>query len=431
MRCWGLFLSIGFVLQAAKTTPAGPTFNKEVSAILFAHCAGCHRPGEVAPFALLTYQDAAKRASLIASVTAHRFMPPWKPEPGFGEFQDSRRLSDADLATLQAWAKAGAPEGDSPIPQPPKFAEGWQLGEPDLIVKMPEAFTVPAEGNDIYQCFVIPLNLTEDKSVSAVEFRPGNRKVTHHAIFYLDASGAARKKDEADPGPGYRCFGGAGITPSGGLGGWAPGAAPRFLPDGIAKPLRKGSDLVMQAHYHPTGKVESDLSTVGIYFAKSTPMETTGSIPLIKRDLYIPAGDKDLRTVTSFTIPVDVKVIGIFPHMHLLGRDMKVTATLPDGTVRPMIWIKDWDFNWQGEYMYKDPVLLPKGTRLEMDAAYDNSEDNPRNPNHPPKSVKWGEQTTDEMAVAFIEYASERPAEQWTILRALMEQLNLRRSQHP
>lgn len=401
-----------------------PTFNRDVAPILYKNCANCHRDGEVAPFSLLTYQDAARRAPLIAAVTAKRFMPPWKPEPGHGDFQDSRRLRDADIDTIARWAKAGAPEGKpADKPAPPEFTNGWQLGEPDLVLRMPQAFSIRADGPDIYQCFVIPIDVPEDRAVAAVEFRPGNRKVVHHSIFYLNNSGAARKLDEASPEPGYPCFGGPHITPSGGLGGWAPGASPRYLPAGIARPVRHGADLVMQNHYHPTGKPETDQSAVGIYFARTKVEKTMGSLALIRRDLYIQPGDKRYRAAVSFTTPIDVEMIGIVPHMHLLGREMKVTATPPDGKIVPLIWVKDWDFNWQGQYLYDKPIHLPSGTRIDMESYYDNSAENPRNPNSPPKLVRWGEQTTDEMAVVFLDYAMANPMDRFTLNRALIQQL--------
>ncbi|HYM11562.1 MAG TPA: hypothetical protein VEU62_12565, partial [Bryobacterales bacterium] len=404
------------LLAAATAASAAPTFNKDIAPILYRNCVTCHRPGEVAPFSLLTYADASKRASLIARVTASRYMPPWRAEPGYGDFQDARRLSDADIATLEQWAGAGAPEGKAVgKPAPPHFTEGWQLGPPDLVVKMPEPFSVPADGPDVYQCFVIPLGLTEDKFVSAVEIRPGNRRVLHHSIFYVDTRGTARAKDAADPAPGYRCFGGPGFRGASSLGGWAPGPVPRLLPAGVVHPLKQASDLVIQNHYHPDGKPETDQSTLGIYFSKTPPRETVFGIPLMQRDLYIPAGEKRYRAAASFTTPIEIQAIGITPHMHLLGREMKVTATVPDGRVEPLIWIKDWNFNWQGQYRYKKAVTLPRQTRIDLEAWFDNSADNIRNPHDPPQPVRWGEQTTDEMCIAFIQCATPRRIDGLTV----------------
>ena len=391
----------------------GPTYTKDVAPILLKNCAGCHRPGEVGPFSLLSYKDAVKRADDLADVTSGRQMPPWKVEPGFGDFLDERRLTDKEIETIADWAKAGSPEGDpKDLPPTPKFPEGWQLGKPDLVLEAPTPFDIPASGRDVYRCFVIPIPIDSNQTVAAVEFRPGNRKVVHHALFYLDSSGAARRKDEADPGPGYASFGGPGIVPTGSLGGWAPGAMPRKLPDGMGKNLRKGSDLVLQVHYHPDGKPEADQSLVGIYFTKAPARQIVGGLAVRSRDLDIPPGESRYHvTAESAPLPVDAKAIGITPHMHYIGKEMKVVAETPDGKTLPLIWIKDWDFNWQGQYQYRSPIALPKGTVVKLDASYDNSAENPRNPSTPPKRVHWGEQTTDEMCLLAVQVVTDTPAD--------------------
>jgi hypothetical protein len=404
---------------AADPSPA-PTFSADVAPILFDNCVSCHRPGEVAPFTLLTYEDARKRAKTIARVTDDRFMPPWKAEPGHGDFVGVRRLTDSQISTLRAWADAGAPEGDpSQTPAPPKFADGWQLGEPDLVVTMPEPFAVPADGADVYRCFVLPLDLDDDQYVEAVEYRPGNRKVVHHAIFFLDDSGKARDLDAKEPGIGYERMGGPGFTPSGSLGGWAPGYTPERLPPGVARSVKKGSDLVLQVHLHPTGKPESERSTIGIHFAKKPPEKLLISIPRGIRRLDIPAGDADYRIEDGFALPWAAELIGITPHAHLLCREIKVDATLPDGGQRPLIWIRDWDFNWQAQYQYAETVRLPMGTRLSLSFAYDNSAANPAQPSDPPRRVRWGEQTTDEMAIIFFHALIDPEME--TLLRGFLQ----------
>jgi hypothetical protein len=400
------------------------TFNKHIAPLVFTSCTGCHRPGEVAPFPLQSFEDVSKRARQIARVTKSRYMPPWKAEPGFGDFHDSRRLSDPQVELFQRWIDGGSKEGDkADLPVAPKFTEGWQLGEPDLVLKMPEAFTLVAEGRDVYQCFVLPTNLTEDKFVTAIEFRPSNRRIVHHAILYLDNTGAARKKDAADPTPGFSSFGGPGFLPTGGLGGWAPGAFPRHLPDGIARPLKKGSDVIVQTHFHPSGKTETEQSTIGLYFAKKPPEKTLANIPLKSRDINIPPGEKNYKVTSSFELPCDVQVIGITPHAHLICKDMKGTARLPDGTTRPLIWISDWDFNWQEQYQYAKPLKLPQGTRLEMEFTYDNSADNIRNPNNPPRRVTFGEQTTEEMAFLFMQMVPEKASDVWVLRGAMIKEL--------
>ena len=407
------------VLVLAAPAGADTTFNKDVAPIVWKNCAGCHRPGEVGPFPLLTYKDAAKRADFIARVTADKLMPPWKAEAGFGKFHDERRLSQAEIATLADWAKAGAPEGDPrDLPPAPKFTAGWQLGEPDLIAKMPEAFTIPASGRDVYRSFVIPLDVPENRTVAAVEFRPGNRKVVHHAIMYLDSNKAARKLDAQHDGPGFRTFGGPGFLPSGSLGAWTPGTVPRPLPEGTGRFLRKNSDLVLQIHYHPSGKEETDQSTVGIYFTKVPAKKYVAGVGVINRRVNIPAGEHRYHLeANTEPLPADVTVMGVTPHMHLIGKEMKAVARTPDGAEVPLIWIKDWDFNWQGAYALAEPFRLPKGTVVHVDAYYDNSSDNTRNPSSPPKVVTWGEQTTDEMCICGVQVAADSNLDLLKVMR--------------
>jgi mono/diheme cytochrome c family protein len=391
------------------------TFTKDVAPIVWDNCVKCHRPGEVAPFALMSYKDVKKHASQIADVTETHYMPPWKPEAGHGDFVGERRITEAQMKTIQAWVKQGEPEGDRALLPPlPKFATGadgaaWELGPPDMIVKMPKPFTVQAEGRDEFRSFVIPLNLPEDKYVTAVEFRPSNRKVVHHALIFLDSSGKARELDGADGQPGWsKGAGGLGFTPSGGLGGWSPGVTPRPLPDGLGRPIPKGSDIVFQMHFHPSGKPEVEQSTLGIYFNKTLPDKITISFPKPSRPINIPPGEKNYVLDDSFVVPSDVTLVGIFPHAHLLCKEVKVDATLPDGTVKPLIWIKDWDWNWQDMYLYKEPVHIPARTKVSLHYVYDNSTDNIHNPTTPPKRVTWGEQTTDEMAITFFQIEADR-----------------------
>jgi hypothetical protein len=383
------------------------TFTKDIAPIVYKNCTGCHRTGEVAPFTLQSYQDVSKRAKQITRVTHSRYMPPWKAEPGFGEFLDERRLSSDQIGMIKQWAEEGTVEGSAKdLPPTPKYGDGWVLGEPDMVVKMPEAYTLAAEGRDVFRCFVIPIKIDQDKFVTAVDYKPGNRKIVHHAIFYLDNMGNARKKDEADPGPGFASFGGPGFTPTGALGGWAPGYSPRMLQEGMGKSLKKGSDLVMQIHFHPSGKEEKEQSTVALYFAKKPVNKVIVSLPIANRKIDIPAGEKAYKVTQSYTTPIDVEIVGITPHAHYVCKDMKVNATLPDGKKQPLIWIKDWDFSWQDQYLYRTPLKFPAGTTLSMEYTYDNSADNPRNPSTPPQHVKFGEQTKDEMAFAFINFVS-------------------------
>lgn len=379
------------------------TFTKDIAPILYKNCAGCHRAGEVAPFTLTSYEDAKKRAKQIAYVTENKTMPPWHAEEK-GVFHDERRLTSDEIALLKQWADEGAKPGNSPMPEPPVFPNGWSLGEPDVILELPKPFSIPAEGSDVYRCFVLPNSFTEDKNISAIEVRPGNAKVVHHVIAFLNSDGKARKiqEENKDGQPGYSSFGGIGANPSGTLGGWAPGNYPRHLPENIGIALPRGTEIVLQIHYHPTGKVETDNTKIGLYFSKK-PVEKHLKIFPVAAMLNIPPGEANYTT-KSFPIPLpfDVTVIGVLPHMHLLGKEMKLTAKMPDGSEKSLVNVPKYSFDWQTTYYYKEPVRLKRGTVINMVARYDNSSSNPRNPSNPPKRVGWGEGTNDEMALGFV-----------------------------
>ena len=396
------------LLLSVRALPAVPNFNRDIAPILYQNCAVCHRPGEVAPFSLLTYRDAAKRAKLIAIVTAKHYMPPWKAEPGRPSFEDERRLTDTQIAIIGEWARNGAPKGDPQHkPTPPQFASGWQAGKPDVVFSMPQPFHIEGDGRDVFQCFVIPLHFTDDRYVKTVEFHPGNPGIVHHALFFLDASGEARRLDGASPEPGYSCFGGPQIEPSGGLGGWAPGATPRPLPQGVEQTVRKGADLVIQIHYHPSGKPETDQSSIGLTFGDA-PKRGLANLIAGTHQIDLAPGGAHQEVTDWLSVPEDVDLIGITPHAHLLCREMKVNARFPDGKTQSLIWIRDWDFNWQGQYRYAAHVHLPKGTRIEMRYVYDNSAANPHNPPIHPNELALAN-TTDEMAFLFLQVVLPRP----------------------
>src|SRR5213594_1161471 len=271
MKMAATFIASIFLSMTASAADV-PTFNKDIAPILYQHCATCHRPGEVAPFSLLTYEDAAKRAKLIASATERRFMPPWKPEPGYGKFANERRLTDDQIALIRAWAQNGAPEG-APGDKPPLpgFTDGWQAGKPDQILTMPSSFAVASSGHDLFRCFLLPLNLDRDVYVSGTEFRPGNRRIVHHALVYVDTTGAARARAGRDGS--YPCFGGPGVPGVNLIGGWVPGTVAQPPSKEFSRFVPKGSDVVVQIHYHASGKPESDQSSVGLIF--SGPQEGT------------------------------------------------------------------------------------------------------------------------------------------------------------
>src|SRR5215813_9476914 len=410
-------LALGLpVVFSGRPAPAQSqvTFSENVAPIIFDKCAGCHRPGEAAPFSLLSYDDVRKRAKLIATVTQSRYMPPWQATSEMGAFRDDQRLSDTQIRTIQQWVDGGMVEGDpKKLPTLRTFTPGWQLGQPDLIVKMSEPFELPADGPDVFRNFAIKLNLKKDQWVKAVEFRSSARS-SHHALFFLDQSGQAVKLDEADPAPRFAGMSFlAGSAASAGtagratllqrlqsrnildatrssLGGWAVGGTAQFLPDGLARPLPQESDFVLQMHFHPTGKVEKEQTTIKLYFANTPPKRTLTALqmpPLFGAlaGIDIPTDEKHFVIQDSFVLPIDAEVISVGGHAHYLAKTMRMTATLPGGNTRELVGIPDWKFNWQERYYFKDFVKLPKGTRLDVEISYDNSRDNLSNPNNPPK----------------------------------------------
>ena len=399
----------GRVVRPAPPPPVlGPTFNNEVVRIFQAQCQTCHHPGDIAPTSLMTYAEAFPQAANIKFMTQIHQMPPWKPVSGCGDFADARVLSQDQIDTLAKWVDNGAPEGNaSDAPTALKFDGGWALGQPDLVLSNAQPYTPPASG-DMYRCFTMPTNLTSDQYVAAIDVKPGDRNTVHHVIAFIDTTGESANLERQDAEPGYQCFGGPGFSitnlNSSTLGGWAPGARPVMLPDSVAYLLPANSRVVLQVHYHPhSGNPLPDQTQIGIYYAKTKPTKLLRVLPLINNTFTIPPNDANYRVTAEFTVPfVDTHIWLIAPHMHLLGRKMQVTAAQPNGLQQCLININDWDFNWQGMYRYKNPIAAPAGTKLSLEAFYDNSTANFRNPNFPPKPVSWGEQTTDEMCIAFL-----------------------------
>jgi peroxiredoxin len=389
------------------------TFHKHVAPILWRSCARCHRPGEVGPFPLLSYKDAAKRADFIREVTASGQMPPWKAHPGAGIFLDAPRLSAAEKAILARWAETGCAPGDpADLPPPPRFPEGWALGQPDLVLTLPEPYTVRAGGYDIYRAFALPWPLDREVAIAGVEFRPGNRRVVHHSRIHLDQSGDARRRERADAGPGFSGWSAGSIVelPYPGLGAWTPGMTPRPAPAGAGRVIPRGSDVVLQVHYHPSGKPEVDRSSVGLYFAKGPLTRTMAGFTLCTTKIDIPPGAKRHTIIISARIKADIHLYTVVPHAHQLCREFRLAATLPDGTCQPLLWIQDWDLGWQDQYRFAKPVRLPRGAILTLAAYYDNSEDNPRNPNHPPRRVRYGVGSKEEMCACHFELLPDDPS---------------------
>ena len=412
---FGILWILMACLQAApRWVNASVTFNHDVAPILFANCTSCHRTGLSAPFPLVTFQDARKHAAEIVDVTQRGYMPPWLPESDSGHFVGERFLDNKSKATFRQWIDDGLAEGKpEDLPPLPTWTDGWYLGPPDLMVSMPSPYVLPAEGKDIYRNFVIPIPLQVRHFIRGVEFRPGNARVVHHAFINLDATRKSRSLAASENPPS---FGGmdlpeTSIMPGGQLLGWQPGKVPYFSPDGLSWVLNPGSDLVLQLHLHPSGKPEPVQAMVGFYFTDRPPTNSAFRLELVRFDLDIPAHSTNYVAEQSYTLPVDVHLMAISPHTHYLGRDLSGTATLPSGEQRCLIHIPDWDFNWQGDYRYAEPVFLPKGTTLRMRYQFDNSTGNPRNPNHPPIDVKYGLQTTDEMAELWFQVLPIRPGD--------------------
>ncbi|MCS7466216.1 redoxin family protein [Stieleria sp. ICT_E10.1] len=391
-----------------KTREGSVTYTRDIAPIIQAHCSSCHRENQSAPFPLLTYDDVSSHANQIAEVTRDRYMPPWKPAPGFTRLRDEMRLSDHQIDLIDVWVESGKPEGDpADLPAPVQHVKGWKLGEPDLILEMQEAFTVPASGPDIRQYFVIPSRLTDDRLITAIDFHPGTPQAIHHASFYLDTRRAGRRLDEADPAPGYSGFGGPQFESQGTLTSWFPGMTPRKLPRGMGRLVAKGSDIVAEIHYVTTGKTERDRSKIGLYFAHRSARQLVVEVQVGNKDIEIPPDQSHHHERAAYTLPVKTMLLDLVPHMHMLGSEVKVWAKSPDGRTKPLLWIKDWDFNWQGQYSFAKPVILPQGTQIIVDAWFDNSSNNPLNPHSPPVTVRWGDNSTDEMLLCTFQCTCE------------------------
>lgn len=384
------------------------SFTHDIAPILFRSCSQCHRPGEAAPFSLLTYSDAKRHARQIAEVTRSRAMPPWLPEPQKLKFADELRLSNAEIDLIEKWVEQGAIEGAAAeLPPPPKFFEGWQLGKPDLVLTAAKPLTLPPQGTDTYWNFIFPVTIQETKWVKAVEIRPGDKRYVHHANILVDRTGSSRQRESA-PGAG---FGGMEIRiesqvfdPDSHLLFWKPGTVPAVEPEGMAMRLDKGTDLILNTHLQPSGKTEIIQPSIGLYF---TPQPATKFPMLLQLEndlkLDIPPGKKDFVVTDEFTLPVDVDLLAIYPHAHYLGKDIQALAELPDGTRETLIHIPHWNLNWQAVYRYADPVRLPKGTTVSLRYVYDNSEENALNPNHPPARVVGGNRSSDEMCHLWLQ----------------------------
>ena len=428
---------------AEQIAPREVTFNRDIAPILFDNCASCHRPIDGAaqqartpreglpaatsgtaedpicvagaPFSVLDYDSVRRHARAIASAVERRAMPPWLPEGGHGEFRDERRLRDDQIALIAKWAGSGAPEGNpGDAPKPPTFPGGWQLGTPDLVLTLPEPYTLQTGTRDVFRNFVIPVPITRTRYVRAVEFRADRPQVLHHADLALDVGRVSRVLDRAEPGPGFATMDGAQVR---NVYGWTPGKVPMLEPSDNAWTLEPGTDFVLLLHMIAGATSETVQPSIGLFLSDTPPKRTPISVKLEATAIDIPAGEKNYVVEDSYVLPVDVEAVSVYPHAHYLGKEMRGTATLPDGSQKDLLVIRQWDFRWQDRYLYRSPLSLPKGTRLAMRFTYDNSSANPNSRTRPPQRVRSGPRSTDEMAQLWLEVVPRR-AEDAAILDA-------------
>jgi Flp pilus assembly protein TadD/mono/diheme cytochrome c family protein len=397
------------------------TFTADVAPILFSACASCHRPEGIAPFSLLTYDDAKSRAAAIVAATRARVMPPWKPEADYGEFLDERRLTVEQIATIVRWVEDGAVEGDrARLPSLPPWNGGWQLGKPDLVIET-APYSLRASGDDVYRNFVLPIETSTARYIRAWEFLPGSGAV-HHATMQFDPTRSTRRLDEQDPESGYEgLVPHSAMSPDGYFLGWLPGLAANVAPRGMSWPLTPGADLILMMHLRPIGKPETIQARLGLYFSDTPPLLQPTLIRMTRQHMDIPAGERRYVVSDSFTLDADVDLYTIQPHAHLLAKEVRSYATLPDGSRKWLIYIKEWDFNWQGVFRYARPQFLPAGTTVTFEFTYDNSSDNKHNPHRPPRRVTFGQHTDDEMAELWLQVVTRNPADRARLARAARE----------
>ena len=411
MRLTFSFFLSTLVLSAAGSTES-PTFNRDVAPILQEHCQTCHRPGEVAPMPLLTYRQTRPFAAAIKEAVSLRKMPPWFADPRYGHFENDRRLSHKDIDTLVAWAKNGAPEGDAKdLPPPRQFIDGWNIEKPDLVLQMPAEFQVPASGTIDYQYILVPGRFERDTWVQMAEVRPGNRALVHHVVAFVRPPGSkwlagikpgvpyVPPKEESD-------MGNAGF-----LVGYAPGLPPTALPPGRAKLIRAGSDIIFQMHYTANGKAGTDQTRIGLKFADDSEVkERVLTLTASNHDFTIPPGEANVQVESSFEFGDATRIVSFLPHMHLRGKDFEYQAIYPTGETQTLLKVPNYSFSWQLVYVPSGDIIIPKGTKLHCTAHFDNSANNPANPD-PTKTVQWGDQSWDEMMIGFFDVVFDKNAD--------------------
>ncbi|MEP6646677.1 MAG: T9SS type A sorting domain-containing protein [Saprospiraceae bacterium] len=415
------FLPFTLFIAFAFAATGQVTFTKDIAPIIYNNCTKCHRPNEIGPFPMTNYDEVIPWADMIKYSTSIRYMPPWKADPHFSRFIGERVLTDEQISLIAQWVDNGTPYGNAAEePALPEFPSGSQIGTPDLVLHFAQSFTHKGGNEDEYRVFVFPTGLTEDKEISTIELRPGNRKVLHHALFAFDDTGAAQAMDDADPKYGYDGFGGFGIDNV--LGNMFPGYVPRQkpvpYPHGLGQTLPAGADLLMQAHYGPYPNESVDSSTINIFFKKEPVERQVQNLiflpisPYLTGDVFLMAPNTVKTFHCKFTTPVKVSVFAIWPHAHLLNKSYEVFAVHPNGDTTNLIRIPDWDFNWQGVYSFKKFIVLEPGTTVYANVTYDNTTNNPSNPNDPPQFVTWGEKTTDEMLFMPINYVAYKQGDE-------------------
>jgi len=408
-----------FTLAAGAAPFAGaaqadtPTFSKDVSPILYDNCVTCHRPGEVAPMSLITYKDARPWSRAIKEKVLTGEMPPWHADPAYGRFLNDRRLSEAEKETIVQWVDAGAPEGDpGDLPLAPEFAEGWTIGNPDIVISMAKPYEVPAEGEIKYQYFPTPTGFTEDKWVQAIELRPGARSVVHHILLFAREPGDRRPAAFRQVALGGSSEGSETREPaleSGGATGnliatTAPGTNALIFQPGMAMRIKAGSTLVFQVHYTSNGAPATDVSSVGMVFAKEPPAKEIRAGQFINARFVLPPGASRERVDSEIVFTDDARIWALFPHTHLRGKSWEYRLVYPDGRSVVVLSVPNYDFSWQTYYEFAEPLVVPRGTRLQASAYYDNSAANRANPD-PTAAVRWGDQTWEEMQYSGIAYS--------------------------
>ena len=411
MTLKSLTLTFAAALSATAATGSNPaTFNKDLLPILQGKCQECHRSGEIGPMSLMTYDQVRPWAKAIKTAVLTKKMPPWTADPHYGKFSNDMSLSAAQVETISNWVDGGAKEGNpKDAPKPREFYTGWTIGKPDQIFAMPAKIDIPSTGVIEYTYVIIPTGFTEDKWIQAAEARPGARTAMHHVIAFLRPPGSNWLKDAVPgqpfiPGKGQRGQRGLDSVPGELLVGYAPGLPPTELQEGQAKLVKAGTDIVLQLHYTPNGKETSDVTQIGVTFAKEQPKERVMTMMAASYFLKIPPGEPNYESKSQITLGQDVKLVSLMPHMHLRGKDFQYRAVYPTGETQVLLNVPHYDFNWQLSYVLKDELLLPKNTRIECTAHHDNSSNNSFNPD-PTKEVRWGDQTFEEMMIGWFDVA--------------------------